>query len=116
MLDARRWCDRVPRLAGQIRRQGGRAPQGRGLGPSVTTVFYRDADGARLGYSVVGGVPLDETPAGREVVREGNTYHVADAGPNTVVTWTQQGHTCVIVAPHGVPAGQIVELAASRNV
>ncbi len=33
-------------------------------GRPVTTVFYRDADGARLGYSVVGGDPLDETPPG----------------------------------------------------
>ncbi len=85
-------------------------------GRPVTTVFYRDGYGARLGYSVVDGPPLDESPVGREVVREGNTYHVADAGPNTVVTWTQQGHTCVIVASSEAPAGQVVELAASRNV
>lgn len=85
-------------------------------GRAVTTVFYRDTDGTRLGYSVVDGPPLDEKPPGREVVRDGNTYHVADAGPSTVVTWEQQGHTCVIVASNGVPAAQLVELAHSRNV
>lgn len=85
-------------------------------GRAVTTVVYRDSDGARLGYSVVDGPPLDEAPPGREVVRDGNTYHVADAGSNTVVTWEQQGHTCVIVASDEVPASQLVELADSRNV
>ncbi len=85
-------------------------------GRNVTTVFYRDSDGARLGYSVVGGAPLDDAPTGREVVRDGNTYHVSSADRGTVVTWTQQGHTCVIVASDQVPAAKLVELADSRNV
>jgi hypothetical protein len=85
-------------------------------GRAVTTVAYRDADGARLGYSVVDGPPLDEEPPGRKVVRGDNTYHVADSGQSTVVTWEQQGHTCVIVASGDVPAAQLVELADSRNV
>jgi hypothetical protein len=85
-------------------------------GRSVTTVTYRDADGARLGYSVVAGASLDQSPAGREVVRDGNSYHVSQAGGETVVTWTQQGHTCVIASSDEVPSGLLVELAASRNV
>ncbi len=49
-------------------------------GRTVKTVFYRNPDGARLGYSIVAGEPLGERPPGREVTRAGNTYHVARDG------------------------------------
>jgi hypothetical protein len=84
-------------------------------GRTVKTVFYRNPDGARLGYSIVAGEPLREHPPGREVTREGNTYHVARAGESTLVTWTQQGHTCTFVASSEVPEARLVDLAASRN-
>jgi hypothetical protein len=82
---------------------------------AVTTVFYRNQGGSQLAYSIVAGTPLRERPTGEEVVRDGNSYHVADSGPRTVVTWTQQGHTCVIVASSKVPSSTLVDLAASRN-
>lgn len=85
-------------------------------GRSVTTVAYRNEDGEELGYAIVDGDALATAPAGRPVRHQGKTYHVAAEGPNTVITWTQQGHTCVIVAPAEVPRSTLVELAASRNV
>jgi hypothetical protein len=85
-------------------------------GRDVTTVFYRNPDGARMGYAVVSGDALDAEPPGREVTREGKTYHVASRGDRTIVTWEQQGHTCVIAAPATVPSTRLVDLAASRNV
>lgn len=85
-------------------------------GRTVRTVFYRNPDGARLGYSIVAGEPLGEHPPGRKVVREGNVYHVARAGKSTLVTWTQQGHTCAFVASSTVPEARLLDLAASRNV
>jgi hypothetical protein len=85
-------------------------------GRTVKTVFYRNPEGARLGYSVVAGEPLREHPPGREVTRAGNTYHVARTGEHTLVTWTQQGHTCAIVASSTVPEARLLDLAASRNV
>jgi hypothetical protein len=84
-------------------------------GRNVKTVFYRNPDGARLGYSIVAGEPIGERPPGREVTRSGNTYHVARAGEHTLVTWTQQGHTCTFVASAAVPVANLVELADSRN-
>ena len=84
-------------------------------GREVTTVYYRNPDGARLAYSVVAGEPIGGTPAGRRVDREGNTYNVARGGERTTVTWTQDGQTCVIVAPSSVPASTLVDLADSRN-
>jgi hypothetical protein len=85
-------------------------------GRTVRTIYYRNPKGARLAYSIVAGEPLGEHPPGHEVTREGNTYHVAHAGPHTLVTWTQQGHTCSFVASATVPEARLVELAASRNV
>ncbi len=85
-------------------------------GRPVTTVFYRSPAGARLGYAVVSGDALGDDPPGREVTRGGNTYDVAQVGERTIVTWTQEGHTCVITAPSAVPQGRLVGLAASRNV
>jgi hypothetical protein len=85
-------------------------------GRRVTTVFYRNPEGARLGYAVVSGDTLDADPPGRRVTRSGNTYYVAGVGEDTIVTWNQQGHTCAIVAPSVVPRERLVDLAASRNV
>ncbi|HEX2393012.1 MAG TPA: hypothetical protein VHI77_08840 [Solirubrobacterales bacterium] len=85
-------------------------------GRPVTTVFYRNQDGAELGYAIVHGDQLHAAPPGHAVRHEGNTYHVSSQGSNTVVRWNQQGHTCVMVASAKVPVAKLVELAASRNV
>ena len=84
-------------------------------GREVTTVVYRNPDGARLGYAVVGGPPIAETPPGKTIRRAGNDYRVDERDGHTTVSWTQQGHSCVIVAPTTVPRQTLVELAASRN-
>jgi hypothetical protein len=85
-------------------------------GRHVTTVFYDNPDGARLGYAVVSGDSLGGDPAGRRLEQEGKTYNVARGAERTIVTWIQQGHTCVIVAPSAIPRSTLVDLAASRNV
>ena len=85
-------------------------------GRTVRTVFYRNPEGARLGYSIVAGEALAERPPGHRVTRAGDTYHVAQAGEHTLVTWTQQGHTCTFVASSTVPESRLVDLAASRNI
>lgn len=85
-------------------------------GRRVTTVFYRNDEGARLGYAVVDGDPIEGDPAGEPVERDGNTYAIARGPERTIVTWTQQGHTCAIVAPPTVPESALLDLAASRNV
>ncbi len=84
-------------------------------GRAVKTVYYRNPEGADLGYSIVAGEPIAERPPGREVTHTGDTYHVAHAGEHTLVTWTQQGHTCTFVASSSVPDSRLVEIAASRN-
>ena len=84
-------------------------------GRTVKTVYYRNSEGAHLGYSIVDGAPIAERPPGRAVNHSGHTYHVAHAGEHTLVTWTQQGHTCMFVASSSVPDSRLVEIAASRN-
>ena len=74
-------------------------------GRPVTTVFYRNPEGARLGYAVVSGDALGGNPPGRQVTRKGKTYDVARVGERTIVTWTQEGHTCVITTTSAVPQG-----------
>lgn len=85
-------------------------------GRDVTTVIYRNDQGARMGYAVVSGDALTAAPPGRPVQHNGKTYHVAGVAGRTMVTWTQQGHTCVILASASVPRTRLVEIAASRNV
>jgi hypothetical protein len=82
----------------------------------VTTVFYRNPDGAKLGYAIVSGDALGGTPPGQKVKRGDNTYHVAREGERTTVTWTQDGQTCVITTASPVPPANLVDLADSRNV
>ena len=85
-------------------------------GRHVTTVLYRNDQGARMGYAVVSGDTLGATPPGRRVTHKGKTYHVASVAGRTMVTWNQQGHTCVLLASPEVPRTRLVEIAASRNV
>jgi len=65
---------------------------------------------------VVSGDVLGGDPPGRRVTRRGKAYYVARVDERSVVTWNQQGHTCVMVAPSVVPRARLVDLAASRNV
>jgi anti-sigma factor RsiW len=85
-------------------------------GRRVTTVFYRNPQGARLGYAVVSGDALGANPPGQRVTRKGKHYYIDQAGGRRIVTWKQQGHTCAIVAPSALPQTRLVDLAASRNV
>jgi hypothetical protein len=84
-------------------------------GRAVTTVAYRNAAGATLGYAIVAGEPVGGAPPGADVVRDGETYRVAHDGGRTTIAWTQAGHTCVIDAPSKVPDAKLLELASWQN-
>ncbi len=83
-------------------------------GRTVTTVFYGDHAGRRLGYSIVSGAALP-VPAGAAVQRGGLTFHVLRSGHTTVVTWREAGHTCILTA-HGVAPGTLERLATWQRV
>ncbi len=64
-------------------------------GRGVTTVFYRAADGSRVGYAIVDGRSLT-APDGPARTVDGVRYVLGTAGSATLVTWWRDGHTCVI--------------------
>jgi hypothetical protein len=79
-------------------------------GHSITTVFYTDADGRRIGYAIASGrAPL--ASGGTLVRRWGVDYRVLGQDGATVVTWRRSGHLCV-VAGRGVSARTLLHLAS----
>jgi hypothetical protein len=79
-------------------------------GRSVTTVFYSNADGQRIGYAIASG-RAPTTHGGMVVRRWGVSYRVLSQDGAAVVTWQRGGHLCV-VAGRGVSAQTLLSLAS----
>jgi hypothetical protein len=83
-------------------------------GRTVTTVFYAASDGRWLGYAIVAGMPAPDVGGGVLVRRDGTVYRMQLARGARVVTWTRDGHLCV-VAGHGVSRRALLALASWRG-
>jgi hypothetical protein len=83
-------------------------------GRIVTTVFYANAAGQRIGYGIVDGKALAFPTAGRSAQWHGVRFQVFDSGVATVVTWRHTGHTCILVGS-GVGAKTLLTLADWRT-
>jgi hypothetical protein len=79
-------------------------------GHTVTTVFYTDGAGRRVGYAIASG-RAPTTSGGTVVRRWGVTYRLLSHDGATVVTWARGGHLCVM-AGRGVSAGTLLNLAS----
>jgi tellurite resistance protein len=79
-------------------------------GRAVTTVFYTDTQGRRIGYAIVSG-RAPTTSGGTTITRWGVSYRVFAHGGATVVTWERSGHLCVM-AGRGMSAHTLVSLAS----
>jgi hypothetical protein len=66
-------------------------------GRKVTTVFYANSAGQRIGYSIVAGRALPVPSGGHTAVWRGTRFDVLYPGAATVVTWRRDGHTCILV-------------------
>ena len=66
-------------------------------GRNVTTVFYANSAGQRIGYSIVAGGALPIPGGGHTAVWRGTRFDVLRPGSATVVTWRRAGHTCILV-------------------
>ena len=77
---------------------------------TVTTVFYVNSDGRRIGYAIASGA-APRTEGGTVVRRWGVSYRVLQQGAATVVTWQLDGHLCVM-AGRGVSARTLVNLVS----
>lgn len=66
-------------------------------GRKVTTVFYANSTGRRIGYSIVAGRALPLPSGGHAAAWHGTRFDVLHPGSSTVVTWRRAGHTCILV-------------------
>jgi hypothetical protein len=66
-------------------------------GRAVTTVFYR-YEGRRVGYAIVAGAPLRWGANAVTTSAGGRRYGVIFTNGGQVVTWVQDGHTCIIAS------------------
>jgi hypothetical protein len=80
-------------------------------GRTVRTVFYTDARGRRIGYAIVAGTPAPRIAAGAVQWRSGTEYRLTRLHGAEVVTWTQDGHLCV-VSGRGVDGATLLALAS----
>lgn len=78
---------------------------------TIVTVYYRAADGTRVGYSIVPGHRLT-VPGGATFVRHGIRYTYGRVGSGRYITWVRGGHTCVI-AGRDVSNRTLLKLASA---
>jgi hypothetical protein len=65
-------------------------------GRSITTVFYGDSGGRRIGYAILAGTPAPKVGGGVVVRRDGVSYRLLTENGAAVVTWLRDGHLCVV--------------------
>jgi hypothetical protein len=82
-------------------------------GRRVTTVFYRGRGGGIVGYQIIPGGRLDPPGKAETSVIRGVAYRFFAAEGRTIVTWTRQGHTCVL-SGEGVRQRVLQRLASWR--
>lgn len=80
-------------------------------GRTVTTVFYADKHGRRIGYAIVAGKPEAAPTSGALSWRHGVPFRVLTDNHTTVVTWLRNGHLCV-VSGRGVSAATLLKLTS----
>jgi hypothetical protein len=80
-------------------------------GRTVTTVFYVNGRGKRIGYAIVAGTAQTQSSGGIVSDRDGTPYRVLTVNGLPVVTWMREGHLCV-VSGHGVSGATLLRLAS----
>jgi len=80
-------------------------------GRSITTVFYADSSGRRIGYAILAGTPVPRVGGGVIAWRGGISYRLLTENGASVVTWLRDGHLCV-VSGHGVSSPTLLRLAS----
>jgi hypothetical protein len=79
-------------------------------GRTVTTVFYANGGGQRVGYAIFTSAPLPKT-GGVVTWRGGVSYRLFEEDGVAVITWLRDGHLCV-VAGRGVSSATLLRLAS----
>lgn len=104
---------RFPNLEGEFgwRQAGARADELDGR--RARTVYY-ERGGQRIGYTILAGDPIAAPDAARTTRREGVVFASLRSGPDRIVTWRRDGHTCVL-AGRGVSEAELLALASWRG-
>jgi hypothetical protein len=84
-------------------------------GRSVTTVFYEDRLGRRVGYAIVAGTPALPIAGGQLTWSHGVTYRALGGNGVQVIAWNRDGHLCII-AGRDVGTRELLRLAAAEDV
>ena len=79
------------------------------------TVYYDNPKGARAAYTILGGHTIDAPSGAYEKTVNGVKLSITQDKGRRIVTWTRDGHTCVLSAPVAVPEGKLLELAAWKG-
>jgi hypothetical protein len=80
-------------------------------GRSITTVFYANGRGKRIGYAIVAGSAQAQMSGGIVSRRDGTPYRLLTVSGAPVVTWLREGHLCV-VSGRGVSGATLLRLAS----
>jgi hypothetical protein len=80
-------------------------------GRTVTTVFYANGGGQRIGYAIVAGTPAPRVDGGAERRRGGTSYWLQSVRGTPVVTWLRNGRLCVL-SGRGMDAATLLRLAS----
>ena len=83
-------------------------------GRAVTTEFFRSYESGWLGYAIVAGAPLKWGAPARTQDRGGERYGLIRSGGASVVTWVQDGHTCILVS-RTAPSSALLALAIAQE-
>jgi hypothetical protein len=82
---------------------------------SAKTVFYDNPKGVRAAYTILGGDTIDAPSGSQEKTKNGVKLYITKNEGRRIVTWTRNGHTCVLSAPRAVPEDKLLELAAWKG-
>ena len=82
---------------------------------SAKTVFYDNPKGARAAYTILGGDTIDVPSGASEKDMNGVKLFITTDKGRRIVTWTRNGHTCVLSAPVSVPEPKLLALAAWKG-
>ncbi len=80
-------------------------------GRTITTVFYENSLGHRVGYAIVAGAAPPQITGGVLARRDGTAYRLLTVDGRPVVAWMRAGHLCVI-SGHGVDGTTLLRLAS----
>lgn len=80
-------------------------------GREITTVFYENERGRRVGYAIVAGSKPPQVTGGVVSRRDGTPYRLLTVNGAAVVAWTREGHLCVI-SGRGVEGATLLRLAS----